>query len=295
MGNLWTKWQPLSNWRPEFASLHETLEGGQAFGWVQEEKHAFSGVIENRMVRLRWSPPNQVYWSVASNQPGLETLELETYFGDHKSHKIFYDTLPWRSDTHLRRCMAAFPQLRILKQNPADTLLCFLCSATKHIVQIKEMLAILADRFGDPLPGGVNSLPSWNHLAHIPESALRDCKFGFRARNIKGTAKFLSNNQQFLSEISRLPYLQARAKLCQLPGVGEKVSDCVLLFGYHMLEAFPVDTWILKAMRRHYQLENWSREQVAHYGRTHFGKLAGLAQQFLFAWERNQSSVVSQK
>ncbi len=289
MDNPWTDWKLLPNWRPDFESLLETLDGGQAFRWNREEKHSFSGILGNRMVRLRWSPPNLVHWSVASHRPDRLTPALERYFGNLKSYKILYDALPWRSDPHLRRCMEAFPQLRILRQDPGETLLCFLCSATKHIVQIKEMLAILADRFGDPLPGGMKSLPSWAQLSSIPESALRDCKMGFRARNIKGTAQFLAENQHFLSEVSRLPYPEAREKLCQLTGVGEKVSDCVLLFGYNRLEAFPVDTWILKAMQRHYQLHNWSHRQVARFGRTHFGKSAGLAQQFLFAWERNHS------
>ena len=93
----------------------------------------------------------------------------------------------------------------------------------------------------------------------------------------------------FLPLVGRLPYGEARMKLCQLPGVGEKIADCVLLFGFNRLEAFPVDTWILKAMRRHYKVGNASPRQAARFGRTHFGESAGLAQQFLFAWERNHS------
>jgi N-glycosylase/DNA lyase len=71
-----------------------------------------------------------------------------------------------------------------------------------------------------------------------------------------------------------------------LPGVGEKIADCVALFGLGHLEAFPVDTWMLKAMARRYGLDNWNPAQVAHFGRTHYGPAAGLAQQYLFAWER---------
>ena len=74
----------------------------------------------------------------------------------------------------------------------------------------------------------------------------------------------------------------------RLPGVGEKIADCVLLFGADRLEAFPVDTWILRALARRYTLDGWKPAQVAQFGRAHFGPLAGLAQQFLFAWERSQ-------
>jgi N-glycosylase/DNA lyase len=78
----------------------------------------------------------------------------------------------------------------------------------------------------------------------------------------------------------------AKARLLELPGVGEKVADCVLLFGAGRLEAFPVDTWVLKALARRYGLDGWKPAQVAQFGRAHFGPLAGLAQQYLFAWER---------
>ena len=83
-----------------------------------------------------------------------------------------------------------------------------------------------------------------------------------------------------------MPYPAAKARLLELPGVGEKVADCVLLFGAGKLEAFPVDTWVLKSLARRYGLDDWKPAQVAHFGRTHFGPLAGLAQQYLFAWER---------
>ena len=92
----------------------------------------------------------------------------------------------------------------------------------------------------------------------------------------------------WLVETERLPYAAAKARLLELPGVGEKVADCVLLFGAGRLEAFPVDVWVLKSLARRYGLAGWKPAQVAQFGRTHFGPSAGLAQQYLFAWERRQ-------
>lgn len=83
-----------------------------------------------------------------------------------------------------------------------------------------------------------------------------------------------------------MDYAEARARLALLPGVGEKIADCVLLFGAGRLEAFPVDVWILKTMAARYGLAGWRPAQLAQFGRVHFGPLAGLAQQFLFAYER---------
>jgi len=92
-----------------------------------------------------------------------------------------------------------------------------------------------------------------------------------------------------LEETETLPYTEAKARLMSLPGVGEKVADCVLLFGAGKLEAFPVNVWILKTMERRYGLVGWKPAQVAQFGRAHFGPLAGLAQQYLFAWERAEA------
>jgi len=129
-------------------------------------------------------------------------------------------------------------------------------------------------------------LPTWPELAAIPEADLRACLLGFRARYIHQTARFLAANPGWLEETETLPYPEAKARLCSLAGVGEKVADCVLLFGAGRLEAFPVDVWILKAMAARYGLQDWRPAQVAHFGRRHFGPLAGLAQQYLFAYER---------
>ena len=74
-----------------------------------------------------------------------------------------------------------------------------------------------------------------------------------------------------------------------LPGVGEKIADCALLFGAQMYQAFPVDTWILKVLALRYGLIGWSPSQLAQFGRVHYGPYAGYAQQFLFAYERSQS------
>ncbi len=144
----------------------------------------------------------------------------------------------------------------------------------------------LNERVEDNTFHPLHALPTWDTLASIAESDLRQCLLGFRARYIAGTARFLAEHPGWLAETERLSYPNAKARLMELPGVGEKVADCVLLFGAGKLEAFPVDTWILKAMARRYDLTGWKPAQIAHFGRQHFGPLAGLAQQYLFAYER---------
>ncbi len=154
-------------------------------------------------------------------------------------------------------------------------------------------MALLAARYGNPGAGChhygdtlENPLPTWKQLAMLTEDELRTCQLGFRARYIKDTADFLQSHPGWLDHTATLPYPEARQALCTLPGVGEKIADCVALFGLGHQQAFPVDTWMIKSMSRRYGLNGWSPSQVAHFGRVHFGDHAGLARQYLFAWER---------
>lgn len=275
-------WRPLADWAPSADVLRETLDGGQAFRW-HEQDGVWVGAWATHTAGLRLHA-GALEWH---GGPETRAADLRHYLGGDLDWSALADALPWRSDAHLARCMNAFPGLRILRQPFGETLLGFLCSATKQIVQIKQMVALLAARHGAALPAEtVHRLPTWRELAAVSEKELRSCLLGFRARYIAETARFLAANPGWLEETEFLPYPAAKARLMELPGVGEKVADCVLLFGAGQLEAFPVDTWVLKSLARRYGLDGWKPAHVARFGRAHFGPLAGLAQQYLFAWER---------
>ena len=306
----WTPFVPLPG-APVLAprTLAELVDGGQSFRWRRLADDTWLGHWSDHIVRLRLTPAGALEWSAPPASAARTAAALPVYLlGNYTPASV--DALPWRSDPHLARCLAAFPGLTILRQPFGETLLGFLCSATKQIIQIKQMISLLAARLTpvnpDPichlisdklsLPIGSkpdifteNRLPTWTELAAVPESDLRACRLGFRARYIHQTARFIADHPGWLEESEAAPYPEAKARLMTLPGVGEKVADCVLLFGAGKLEAFPVDTWIIKAMARRYGLDDWTPAQIAHFGRTHFGPHAGLAQQYLFAYERAQA------
>ncbi len=293
----WTPVEPTTTFTPR--ALAELLDGGQAFGWWPQPDGSWLGRWTDRVAALRLGDHGMLQWCAPAPLAAALQTELPGYLGlSDVRQTAALDALPWRSDPHLATCLTVYPGLRILRQPFGETLLAFLCSATKQIVQIKQMLALLATRHGTPLPHPLppacnplgykctHRLPTWAQLAAVPESELRDCLLGFRARYIAGTAAYLAAHPGWLEATAALPYTEAKARLLTLPGVGEKIADCVALFGLGHLEAFPVDTWMLKAMARRYGLADWRPAQVAQFGRTHFGAGAGLAQQFLFAYER---------
>jgi len=283
--NDWTKWQslPLTLTTSVMAEL---LDGGQSFRWHTQSNGEWIGMWSDCAVKLARASDGALHWSAPTAVARRMERELAAYFRLNGSLAEQVNTLPWRSDAHLAKCLEAFPGLRILRQPFGETLLCFLCSATKQIVQIKQMAALLADRHGREIVPGLKSLPTWSELTTVSEIDLRRCQLGFRARYIHQTAAFLADHPGWLAETEVLPYAEAKNRLSLLPGVGEKIADCTLLFGAGRLEAFPVDVWILKTMERRYGLTGWKPAQVAQFGRAHFGPFAGLAQQYLFAYER---------
>lgn len=293
----WSEWQRLpgtETFSPRV--LTEILDGGQAFRWRRMPDGTWLGQFGDCVARLALTAEGQLAWCSPSSLTARVGPALVAYLDLARDSHPLADALPWRSDAHLAACLQAFPGLRILRQPFGETLLGFLCSATKQIVQIKQMVALLAERHGAPLlpplnsqPSTLNSfhrLPTWPELAAVSEAELRGCLLGFRARYIHQTAQFIAAHPGWLAETESLPYAAAKDRLCSLPGVGEKVADCVLLFGAGRLEAFPVDVWIIKTMAERYGLQGWKPAQIAHFGRVHFGPLAGLAQQYLFAYER---------
>jgi N-glycosylase/DNA lyase len=321
----WSAWQPIAGIGDLPAGVvAETLDGGQAFRWHRDldgrpagsaappippgrrasggskvpispagirdaEAPVWTGVWADNVCRLRLAAHGRLEWSAPSPISQRVATALPVYLGLDRDFSGLADSLPWRSDPHLARCLDQFHGLRILRQPFGETLLGFLCSATKQIVQIKQMVGLLAARHGAAIAPGYFRLPTWTELAAVPETELRACLLGFRARYIAETARRLAAQPGWLEETEALPYVEARARLCSLPGVGEKVADCVLLFGAGRLEAFPVDVWILRTLARRYGLEGWRPAQLAQFGRAHFGPLAGFAQQFLFAWERREA------
>jgi len=284
----WSRWKAV-DWSPTAEVLGEVLDGGPAFRWTRDNEGIWTGVWNSNIARLRIGGAGRVEWSAPTLIAKRVAGTLPTYLALDRDWHALAASLPTARDPHLARCVAEFPGLRLLAQPFGETLLAFICSATKQIVQIRRMLETLATRFGDPIAAGYHALPDWDRLATISETELRACQLGFRARHVRGTAEFLAEHPGWLEKTRTLPYAEARERLDSLPGVGGKIADCVLLFGAAKLEAFPVDVWVMKALARHYTLKT-PPAKLAARGREAFGPSAGLAQQYLFSWDRRRGS-----
>jgi len=263
-----------------------TLASGQAFRW-RRCGDAWAGVVGSRWVRLRQEPDGIRAETAA---PGGDWQWLRHYLQLDVDLEKILASFP--DDPPMRDSLAACRGLRLLRQEPWECLASFICSSTKQIVQIEQIVGLLCRRFGEtlPVPPGADSawaFPSVERLAAASEAELRACKLGFRAPYLAGTARKLAAGEVDLARLAEMPLAEARAALLTLPGVGVKIADCVLLFAYGFQEAFPVDVWIIRALQQlYFPKRRVKLPRLRRFSRSHFGPYGGYAQQYLFHYMR---------
>lgn len=273
--------------------LGATLESGQAFRWNHVDG-GWNGVIQNRWVRLR---ADAFSITAEAAQPVSDWSWLTNYLQIELDLGAVVGTFP--DDEPIRAAVNACRGLRLLRQDPWECLASFILSSTKQIVQIRQIVSVLCERFGEPIPAAAQyapafAFPSPARLARASEAELRACKMGFRAPYLLETARNVTAGAIDLERLRELPVEIAREELVKLPGVGRKIADCVLLFAYGFQSAFPVDVWVIKALQKlYFPRRRASAKRLRHFSETHFGPNAGYAQQYLFHYMRTKHGKLS--
>ncbi|EJU05374.1 DNA glycosylase, partial [Dacryopinax primogenitus] len=292
-------------------NLHTVLTSGQSFLWhiyplspPHPQSHEYRLCITDRLICLRQDNTHIYYRTVfpTSSSSPTETTEswLNSYFQLSVNLPSLYTS--FSLDPHFAR-LALRPQLqgiRILRQDPWECLLSFLCSQNNHIARITNMVHSLPEHFSlilvhEPHPSQDRTVqyrpfPAPEVLAKEGvESQLRALGFGYRAKYVSHTASALCSasppGRAKLLELRTLPLPQAREFLLSLPGVGPKVADCTLLMSLDQPGVVPVDTHVLRVAKRYYGLKlgkgmggGKGYERVAQGLRDVWGEWAGWAQ-----------------
>jgi N-glycosylase/DNA lyase len=266
-------------------ALEPTLECGQTFSWQRKGPQRWQGWIDGQPVEA-WQTAGRL-----SIQGRVTRAAVQEYFQLNAPLNDWLAQLP--RDAHLPIAFAFAPGLRILRQDPWETTASFICSSLKQIVQIQQINQSLRQRFGMEMAPGRFTFPDFSILASGTEQALRDCKLGYRARHLHRAALQLQQGEISLAEIARRPTAEARQDLMKLQGVGEKVANCILLFAYGRLEAFPIDVWVERVLRELYfpGKRRVTSQRLRQFAADYFGPYAGYAQQYLFHWIRNRPKV----
>lgn len=279
----------VRSWRVTDYDLDATLESGQAFGWERDEA-GWTSVIGGRWVRA--TQEGEVV-TLQVTEPAGGWGAFERYLALDEDLGPILASFP--DDVPLREAVASCRGLRLLRQEPWECLAGFICSSTKQIVQIRQMHRLLRERHGSgvAVPSGekaAHAFPTAAQVASLDEGALRACKLGFRAPYLLEAARSVAEGRLDLGEVGSLPLEAARERLMGLRGVGRKVADCVLLFGFGFAKAFPVDVWVRVALRRLYfpRARRVTARRLEAFSASHFGPHGGYAQQYLFHYVRTR-------
>ena len=269
--------------------LDATMTSGQVFAWEKKEQD-WVGVVSGNWVSLRMFPGG--IRAVAA-VPQNDWSWLNTFLQTEVNLAELLATFPC-DDTYLNAAVATCRGLRLLRQPPWECLASFILSSTKQIIQIQQVVRTLCSRHGNPVTVPSSHTPAFTfptpeQIASLSETQLRACKMGFRAKYLLSAARRVVEGELKLEHIAQLPLNAARDELMKLPGVGEKIADCVLLFAYGFPAAFPVDVWVARALSQFYfKGRRTNPEQLRLFAAKHFGPNAGYAQQYLFHHMRTQ-------
>ena len=246
------------------------MESAQCFRWTRSGERY--GCVLNASPVWLWREADGIHASGGDASFLRDYLDLDR---DYAAVAREYAHIP-----EARRAVELYPGLRVLNQPPWEALICFILSANNNVTRIRNLSDALCRRYGEKC-GELHAFPTPERLAEATEEELRALKVGYRAPYLIGAAQKVCEGFP-LETLCDLPYDEAHRLLTTLPGVGDKVADCVLLFGCRHASAFPVDVWVERLLNRWFGVTCASRPAMCRQARALLGDHAGLMQQFLF-------------
>lgn len=270
--------------------LDLTLACGQAFRWRKREDGTWHGVVRDRLVELRVED-GMLYWRT---YPDGGRALVEDYLRLSDDVNSINRELSER-DPHLASLVKRFHGLRLLRQDPAETLLSFVCSAANSIPRICRAIEELARLYGEMVCEKDNlcyyAFPQPERLAGlVPRTLNGHGSLGFRGENLRNAARqIVERGEGWLMGLRNVTYAEARAELLSIRGVGAKIADCVCLFALDKDEAVPVDTHVRQLAHRLFlpdmeakSITDGVYRRIVEAFRERYAELAGWAQQYLF-------------
>jgi N-glycosylase/DNA lyase len=267
-------------------NIEQILECGQCFHFVKLKDMEYVTVAYDKALHIKQESDTVILYDTDMNDYNSvwkKYFDMDTDYGKIKKYlkencKELTDAIREKSG------------IRILRQDFTETLLSFIISQNKQIPHIKQIVAGISKEYGR-LAGVIEgqefySFPKLEELLRITEDDFRSLKTGFRAPYLCDAILHL-NEWGEMESFADLSYEEAKNKLMTIKGVGDKVANCVLLFGLGYTSAFPVDVWIKRIMESIYFKEDTSKDKIMDYAKERFGEYGGYAQQYLFYFARD--------
>jgi len=276
----------------DFNPIH-IFECGQCFRWYRQEDGSYTGVAKGKVVNI-------LYKNEEENNNQIGTLYIKNSSVDDFVN-IWYDYLDLGRDYgEIKRILSEKDDImktavnfgygiRLLKQDFWETLISFIISANNRIPMIMKAVAAISEHFGEKIffeDKTYYAFPDISELAKADMEKISECKTGFRCKYISSTSKMIDEGLIDPSQLYELSTFEAREKLKQFPGVGNKVADCCLLYSGIKYDVFPTDVWVKRVMEELYFKREVSLKEIQEFAADYFGDLAGFAQQYLFYYAR---------
>lgn len=246
------------------------LDCGQAFRFFERPDGGFHGVVQNEILDVKRTGTGYIF-----EHTDIDTFERvwRKYFDLDRDYAEICHSF---DDENLKKATEEFYGIRILRQDPWEALCSFIISQNNNIPRIKGIVERLCENFGEKLNETDYTFPSYEVLAGMSVDDLAPLRAGFRAKYILDAAKKVKSGEVRLYDLYDAPPDEARRELMKIKGVGAKVAECTLLYGFGRMEAFPVDVWVKRIMAEMYP--NGLPECTKG--------VEGIAQQYLFHWRR---------
>ncbi len=264
-------------------NIKQILECGQSFRFVNIEENTFKIVAFNKVI----------YVSSTEDTVTIENTTEEdflniwvNYFDLNTNYSEIKKTLS-KNDDVMKTCIEFGQGIRILRQDPFEIIITFIISQNNRIPMIKKVIENLSTTYGTKIDEDNYAFPTFEQLKNVTIEDLNDLKTGFRSKYIRDFLDKIEDKTINLESLKPLEYTELKKELMKIKGVGSKVSDCIILFGFSKTNAFPVDVWIKRVMEYFYFDKSDTKiDVIEKFGQDTFSNYGGYAQQYLFYYAR---------
>ena len=278
----------------EHFNIRQIFDCGQNFRFQQTAENTYTGVAFEKILKIEQSNDTVILYDTDPD-------DFENIWKSFLALDEDYDTIKRsiNSDIHMDRALNYGWGIRILKQDFWEMLISFMISQNNNIPRIKKIIDALCQFAGKPIAkDGYQSytFPTFKDLSRVSDKDLRALGMGYRATYIKDAVEKFYSGTLDLKTIRELETPIAKEQLMQIKGIGEKVADCILLFGMSRYDVCPQDVWVKRIFTETYQIKNLTPKKGYAFADQKWGKYSGLAQQYLFYCAReNTNQALSKK
>ena len=270
-----------------FEPVH-IFECGQCFRWNKQKDNSYTGIFKNNVINVKKEDDKVIFTGNCNDD--IKTICTD-YFDLNQNYENIKTKLS-KIDKYLENSIKYGNGIRILHQDLWETIISFIISANNNIPRIKTIIERISKKYGKKIifqNEEYYTFPKPEDLANATVQDLRSLGLGFRDIRVYETVQKTLRKEINLQELEKEKNIETlRNALLEIPGVGPKVADCIMLFSLKKYEVFPVDVWVRRVISELYFNNIEQKPQtIQKFAKEQYGDLAGLAQQYLFYWRRD--------